>query len=616
MASQEKPSLLPPLENLLKFSCGLELADVLLGSGLLHRSLAVIHELNVEYSTNVSSSPLVAYKTCDENKFQIIAFNVGVAGGSSVLSPTLEPNPPEFNFLQIKNSSFSINKEAIKLFRSLSQEYANLFQSKDPASKALIITGLSEGGWVASLYCLWLLYHINQSDDKLPICITFGSPLLGNYGLRKAIQSRSGWYPRFLHIVSNGDFIPRTFLSSTANNIYKPFGTFLVCSSSSSACACFEDPDSVLSVLAATGGSFDQMLKLVDYGNLLQDITDQMIVSNSEGVSQPHGLSQMPKLTDYEKLLEDLTHQMIVSNSNGVSQIHGSRGDPLRAGIILRLDAIGITRTQEHKEEDGLITDMESRERKNYHDHAKRISETIKKLVEMKINLAHLEWYKKISSIDVPMSYYDCYKKKPFCRDIHVVKYVRALTKFWEDEVKEAETKPTRLGTSLPTRLLCLIYGGTNYMKMVEPLHIADHYKRSRTSYRKEGRSKHYKLLETWQDELDKGGYRRKSDIRDRTATMTQDSCFWADVEDAIILTKSLKNAKAVGGPEESHIQKLKKFEDHMMSLIDGLAVSPEIFLEESTFMEWWKEYQTIPELNPSSPFNNFMKNKLYKKYI
>ncbi|KAJ4961885.1 hypothetical protein NE237_021795 [Protea cynaroides] len=503
------------------FSRGLELADVVLASGLLHRSLAVIHELNVEFSTkkNIrtnSSSPLVAYKTCDENCWPLstcdqqkqvsnYTFSVGVAGPSSVLSPTLEPNPPEFNFLQIKDSSFSINEEAIKLFRFLSQECADLFQLKDPASKALIITGLSEGGWVASLYCLWL---------------------------------RSGWYARFLHVVSDGDLIPHTFVSSTANNSYKPFGTFLVCSSSPSACACFEDPDSVLSVLVATGGSFDQM-----------------IVSNSK----------------VEKLLEDLTRQMIVSTSNGVSQIQGSRGNPLRAGIILRLDAIGVTRTQRHlpQKKKTLIRDMESRERKNYHEHVKRISETIKKLAEMFITMVH-----HLRFLIIILTYY--YHNHPKKKRVH-----ESLTKFWEDAVKIAETMPTR--NSLPTRLLCLIYRGANYMKMVEPLAIADHYKRSKISYRKEGRSKHYKLLETWQDELYRGEYRRKLDTRNTAASMTQDSCFWAD------------NREAMGGLEESHIQKLEKFEDHVMGLIDGLAVSPEIFLE-CTFMEWWKEYQTIPE--------------------
>ncbi|KAJ4969990.1 hypothetical protein NE237_003089 [Protea cynaroides] len=144
---------------------------------------------------------------------------------------------------------------------------------KNP-SKPLIITRHSEGGWLAFLYYLWLFYNINPSYDKaIPIRITFGSPLLGDDGLYRAIQSRLGWYPQFLHVVSDGDLIRGTFVSSSANNSYKPFGTFIVCSSSSKACACFEDPDSVLNVLAATVESF-QMLKLMDYVNLLQDIAD------------------------------------------------------------------------------------------------------------------------------------------------------------------------------------------------------------------------------------------------------------------------------------------------------------------------------------------------------
>ncbi|XP_042484443.1 senescence-associated carboxylesterase 101-like isoform X2 [Macadamia integrifolia] len=518
-----------------------------------------------------TSSLTLEYKICDgDEKYQIIAFGIGVGGLSSELSPTFEPNPQDFNFLKTTNHPFSINNEAITLFRSLRQD-ENLFQLLKNPTKPLIITGHSIGGWVASLICLWLLDNIKQSNLNLPICITFGSPLLGDDGFYRAIHSPSVWNSRFLHVVSYGDLIPRTFLSSTEYS-YKPFGTFLICSSSSSACACFNDPVSVLSVLAATDGS-----------------------------------PQMPNI-DYGKLLEDLTNQMIVSK--GASQLWELRGNPLRTGITLQLDAIGVERNQDNNEEDTLVKKIEEWERKNFRAKVKRISEAEKKLNDMKKNMAHIEWYKKISSTD--MGYYDCFKGKANPRDIHVVKYKIGLTKYWEEVVTEAETKPQKQGAPLPMRQL---NAGTNYRRMVEPLDIAEHYKKNNTDYRTTGRARHYELLERWLEEQEKtGGHQRKAGTK--AASLTLDSCFWDAVEKAVIWTKSLKNGQAAGEPEEEPlVEKLKKFEEYVMGLIDELAVSPEVFLKESTFMQWWKVYETIPERNGSSRLANFMENKGYQKY-
>ncbi|XP_043704899.1 senescence-associated carboxylesterase 101-like isoform X5 [Telopea speciosissima] len=556
------------------FSCGLELADVVLNSDLLQRSLKAIQKLNDDPTKKNIRASSCAYKAYndDQNKCEIIAFGCEFERVSSVLSPTTELCPPEFKFLQTRDNTFSINEVAITLFRSLLQDL-DLFQRLKNPSKLLIVTGHSLGGWVASLFCLWLLENINQSNRNIPICITFGSPLVGDDGLRKSIHNRSGWNPRFLHIVSDSDLIPRTFLSSTTNNTknsYKPFGTFLMCSPSGS--SCFNDSDSVLSLLAVTG------------------------------------CSELLSLMDYRKLLEDLTNQIFVTK--GDSQLHELR-DPLRAGLILQLDAIGDKRMQE----DTLITAMEKRERMSYHEQKKRISESEKKLNDVKMNMAHLEWYKKISSTKVSLGYYDCYKNKPFERDIKAVLFKARLTKYWEDVVDEAERKPRKPGFApMGTRLL---FGGTNYRRMVEPLDIAEYYKQGKRNYRTQGRPKHYKLLQTWQEEEERAAaHKRKSSTRDKAATLTEDSCFWADVEEAMILTKSLKNGEAVGGPEESPIEQLQEFEDYVMRLIDNLAVTPEIFLKESTFTLWWNEYKNIPQRNRRSLLATFMENERYQKYI
>ncbi|KAK6796956.1 hypothetical protein RDI58_004657 [Solanum bulbocastanum] len=115
----------------------------------------------------------------------------------------------------------------------------------------LIITGVSLGGSVTSLFTLWLL----KDNNKRPTCFTFGSPLLGDSGLQQAISECPSWNSSFLYVVPNQDPIPRSLISPANvfagsiphSCIYNPFSMFLLCSDSD--CSCFEEPESVLELL-------------------------------------------------------------------------------------------------------------------------------------------------------------------------------------------------------------------------------------------------------------------------------------------------------------------------------------------------------------------------------
>ena len=67
------------------------------------------------------------------------------------------------------------------------------------------------------------------------------------------------WNSYFLHVVSDQDPIPRVLISphnppatelASQTNVYKPFGTFLLCSESG--CGCFEDSQTILELSMAT----------------------------------------------------------------------------------------------------------------------------------------------------------------------------------------------------------------------------------------------------------------------------------------------------------------------------------------------------------------------------
>ncbi|KAI6700640.1 hypothetical protein NL676_014964 [Syzygium grande] len=72
--------------------------------------------------------------------------------------------------------------------------------------------------------------------------------------------------------------------------------------------------------------------------------------------------------------------------------------------------------------------------------------------------------------------------------------------------------------------------------------------------------------------------------------SVTEDSCFWAHVEEARISCRLLNS----GGSNSAEIENLVKFEKYVMGLPKNYAVSRDIFLESSSYMQWWREYEDI----------------------
>lgn len=83
-------------------------------------------------------------------------------------------------------------------------------------SKSIIITGYSIGGAIASLTALWLLSYLQTLSSPTQIlCVTFGSPLLGNKSLSKSLL-RQRWVGNFCHVVLKHDIIPRLLFAALA----------------------------------------------------------------------------------------------------------------------------------------------------------------------------------------------------------------------------------------------------------------------------------------------------------------------------------------------------------------------------------------------------------------
>ena len=231
-------------------------------------------------------------------------------------------------------------------------------------------------------------------------------------------------------------------------------------------------------------------------------------------------------------------------------------------------------------------------------------------LNEIKVYMAYLEQYKKFSK-DEGIGYYDRYKLQNhngmITTDMDLSKFKKFLAWYWEQMVDQAEKRPQTVGHSLRTRSL---FGGTNYRRMIEPLDIAEYYNKGLKDYINKGRSKQYIQLEQWLKETEKpSSVPNELKKQNVASSLTEDSCFWAHVEEALISCKLLSSGESSDEEKDFAKKELIEFEKYVFDLMKNYAVSSEIFLPRSSFMKWWGEYREIMGASYRSSLTNLLKD-------
>ncbi|XP_062106777.1 senescence-associated carboxylesterase 101 [Humulus lupulus] len=566
------------------FSSGSELANLVVGSDILQQSWQKIEGLNANPSLEglkfhkyqVGRRTIIAFVTSPSSREELQHGSNLVQSSSS----TAEESFALFKSLSRKDH-FAVTEAAITLFNQNLDRLSELKKEIDPSNQ-LIITGCSLGGSIASLFTLLLLesgiFTKDKDKGKGLLCITFGSPLVGDSCLQNTLAQFS-WNSYFLHLVSYKDPVPRIFKDQNSDAL-KPFGTFLFCSETG--CSCFEDPKTILDLLVETAPS------------------------------QEAATSQ-----DYKEMLDRLRRKALFKLNSDAD----SASSPFRASIITQLSAIGIKTTQPQHENqskiNNLVDQMEKQERKFLMGKNKSLI-TSKKLPDIKMYMAYMEWYKRWAK-DKESGYYDSYRSKLFKTDMDVDEFCKKLANYWHDLVEEEEKKPHN-GLFASRRFL---FAATNYRRMVEPLIIAKYYAKGERNYediKEGGRDRHFILLEQWLEQRQEGQKEQSSTPNDGKKKMvaenlTEDSCFWAKVEESILALKMLKNAESSVEEKESSKEKLRKFEVYVFDSLKNYSVSPEIFLKDSSFNRWWNEYKNVKERNHNSDLTNFMTNGKYNEY-
>eukprot|EP00253_Pinus_taeda_P015554 PITA_15554 len=250
-------------------------------------------------------------------------------------------------------------------------------------------------------------------------------------------------------------------------------------------------------------------------------------------------------------------------------------------GISVQLEATGVGAQNDHAQL--ALRKAEETE--------KRCNTNVDKLaIELSLRqsvMAEIEWYKESCEKDGDIGYYDAFKNHNMKSHIEANLRRVKLAGFWDEIIEKWE------GHELPSDFESQnkwINAGNTYRKLVEPLDIAYYYRNnSNGNYLSDGRPKRHKVLQEWMEAKEKTRSSRGQRRRRKRASLTEDSCFWAYVEEA---WKDLENLKQ--GQHQS-LQCLEEFEKYVTTMKDALKISADVFFEGSGFMTWsaeWEKYK------------------------
>ncbi|KAF8411737.1 hypothetical protein HHK36_004295 [Tetracentron sinense] len=511
----------------------------------------------------------------------------------------------------------------LRLFLSIynCHSFQNQFIATMEKSKVVIITGHSIGGTTASLAALWLLSYLQSVSSSLSVlCITFGSPLLGNESLSKAIL-RERWGGNFVHVVSKHDIVPRLLFTSLGSftmqlsclvqfwhlsmtspefghlatqltdeekteiyhfvldrvaaatmaqedlhkSSYRPFGSYVFCSEDGAICV--ENSAAIiwmLYLMFKTGSANSSIEDHLKYGDIVGKASQQFLKRRSftQGV------------------LPDSCYEV---------------------GISLALEASGIVG------QDCIATPAKECLRM-----AKRMGRTPNLnsatlaigLAKVTPHRAQIEWY-KASCDDQMCSYYDSFKLRGASRRDSRVNMNRIkLAQFWDNVIHMLDTN--QLPYDFHHRAKWVM-ASHSYKLLVEPLDIAEYYRtamnRAKGHYLMHGRERRYEVFERWWRERKVPDNDNKK--RTKYAGLTQDSCFWARVEEAREWLENARNEKDAHKLAQLW-ENNQRFELYATRLVDSKEVSRDVVAKNSSYGLWveeWKELKSrLRHIPPQFP--------------
>ncbi|KAJ0965529.1 hypothetical protein J5N97_026667 [Dioscorea zingiberensis] len=476
--------------------------------------------------------------------------------------------------------------------------------------KRIVFTGHSSGGAIAVLATVWLLEKHLRTDYKnhtVPLCVTFGSPLIGDNLFCQALQ-REDWSCCFLHFVMTMDIIPQSPLAPLASlkeelqSILQFISPKSLCLSSNSFgisqllskfyytvlrnALTISNHQSCLSMGCATSllGTLSGFIKLSPYkpfGTFVFCCSNGRLVSvkNSDAILQM--LFYCLREASGQEMADDpcrnfKEHLQYESKLKSCLEMQNViHGDYLQTNDLflseMNMDEMPLVET--------LLDDLDMGKEAWLHLHAagdwemqrfrnqKRIDANYNKIQEA---LNVLDQYRATCELR-GLCYYDAFKLQRDAEDFNANVKRLELAGLW-DEIIEMLVRfelPDRFeGRTEWVKL------GTRYCLLVEPLDIANYYRHSKNEdtgpYMVKGRPRRYRFTQRWNEhaqQMPKGS--------------SLESCFWAMVEE---ISADMNNKK----PFIEVKERVLELEKNVSVWLASRKLRNDVLLGGSTFVKWW----------------------------
>ncbi|XP_073157233.1 lipase-like PAD4 [Henckelia pumila] len=489
--------------------------------------------------------------------------------------------------------------------------------------RSVVFTGHSLGGAIASLSALWLLSDIQTNSSSITVfCITYGSPMLGNEPFSQAILQER-WAGNFCHVVARHDLLPRLLLTpshlfdSQFHALFQLWHLSMTSPYFGQISLQIPDEknnelfDKVLACVAcrSQGGEdretsmfwpFGSYMFCTDKGTICLDNAVAIVKFLYSMMTKGSATSCIEDHLEYGKYVEKACWQYLLKTGSVDSCFSESSND---AGITLALQSLELT-TQEPSYGDAKDCLLKARQlgcKRNLNN--AKMAVNLAKITPLR---AQIEWYKAFcDDSDEKLGYYDSFKLRSVSKRGSKVNMNRIrLGWFWDELIDMLQTnKLTHDFHKLPK----YVNAAQFYKLLVEPLEIAEYYRngehKKKGHYIEHGRERRFKIFDKWWRDRKVGD--EENNPRSKFASLTQDSCFWARVEEARDCIYEFRGETEKGN-RTLLLEKIEMFEQYASSLINQKEVSADVFAENSSynlFREEWKELKSqLQLLQPHFP--------------
>ncbi|CAN8254928.1 unnamed protein product [Cochlearia groenlandica] len=459
----------------------------------------------------------------------------------------------------------------------------------------IVFTGHSSGGAIAILATVWYLetYFKKPSFLPEPLCVTFGAPLVGDHIFKHAL-GRENWSRLFFNFVTRFDIVPRIMLARKAST-EKALPHVLTQLDHTR--ALIQENDKIAAEFFTTvmrdtaNVAYKAVCKLIGNGEVFVEVVSGFVELSPY---RPLGTfvfstgNRLVSVTNSDAILQILFYASQSSNEQELSMApyHSIRDHHSYEELVQSLAMKSVNHLDlQHLplNGDSVLSDLGLSTRARQCIRAALEAEKQRVDNQYKIQNKHGKIIEKLTWIEEeykPMcrthknGYYDSFKASSKEIDFKAnVKRAELAAEF--DEVLNLVRK-----SQLPD-----VFEGrrdwielaTRYRRLIEPLDIANYHRYLKNEdtgpYMGSGRPNRYKYAQRgYEHALLKGG-RSAEEVKGSGLG----SCFWAEVEE-------LKRIKY-----EEDEQRVKKLEWLLEGWIKDKEVDEDqIFLEGSTFREWW----------------------------